>query len=618
MAMKLDQEAVFKYVDKVFLAVALLFLAFTVVMLFVGKSDTGVSYTQVGGDLRRAGDDQKEAHIREFFKDQEQLASLSEEDRRVVELVQKTPFFAREIPLETAKRPQLKGKNFLEPVYYSRDFIGDHGGLVPPWATTDRPAPYKAVVLGGARERQKRYIPPFYNEQGEPRRIAPTQLLLVQDRGYSGTGKEPEEPGTDRFYVTGQFKADVGQQLEWCREYSPDAKALNSVLLTGYQVQRRELLSDGKWSDWKDIKTVHYENVKGSALVRRILDGDPAVLDMDPKKRKKFIDYVNKRLLPDFRSKQKEILRPPFFEMTDNDWLSSYEILEIDMEQEEEAKAAEIEADAAGIYDPLAAPDEPTESEKKRKVDVEELWFNDLIPITELGKAYQYRVRIKFFNPIFGASRDESLSKERFVVEVPGNWSEPSEPITVDPVVKFYFVGRAQTFGGGTKANIDLYRWIHGKWYAARAVQFEIGDPVTHVKRLPLEIPTKKGMVKMEVKTPLSFRANATVVDVLEASTMVSGMQQTANKLIYRSGRDDNRLVSRVDKKDRDLRGKFLKEIREREEKRKKVKRRTIRDKVPGPEIQPPEVDMREMLPPPGWEPEAPPPDAPPRRRTRR
>ena len=45
MVMKLDQEAVFKYVDIVFLAVALLFLVFTVVILFVCKSDTGVSYT---------------------------------------------------------------------------------------------------------------------------------------------------------------------------------------------------------------------------------------------------------------------------------------------------------------------------------------------------------------------------------------------------------------------------------------------------------------------------------------------------------------------------------------------------------------------------------------------
>ena len=122
MAMKFDQETVFKYADKAFLAVALVFLAFTVVMLFVGKSDTEVSYAQVDSDLRKAENDQKEAHIQEFFKDKEQLASLSEEDRQIVELVQKTRFFENALRVEIARRPELKDKQFLSTQPYSENF----------------------------------------------------------------------------------------------------------------------------------------------------------------------------------------------------------------------------------------------------------------------------------------------------------------------------------------------------------------------------------------------------------------------------------------------------------------------------------------------------------------
>lgn len=620
MAMKFNREAIFKYADKAFLGVALAFLVFTVAMLFVGKSDVKISYQQVANTLKKAESDQRDAHIREYFKDRKELLSLSPEEREIVELVQKTPFFAKMARLEAARRPELKGKRFLPPEDYAANFINQHNVLAAAWATTDHPAPYKAIRIGGARERQKRYIPPSHNDEGQPRRIAPTKLLLVQGRGYSGTGKEPQEFGSDRFYVSGQAVADLGQQLEWCREYSPDDKTLNRVYLTDYEVQRRQRLPDGTWTQWKDRRTVRHKNVSGKPAVRRIRAGDPAVLDRDPKKRQRFLDYGRKRLLPEFQRKGTEILRPAFYEMTGQDWLQPYEILGIGVESAEEAEAAETETDASGYIEvPLDEPEEQTGSQV-RGTDETELWFNDLIPITDLGKTYQYRVRIKFFNPIFGAPPEEAKADQRFVVEVPGNWSQPSAPITVEPVVKFYFAGRAQAFNGETKANIDLFRWKHGKWYIAKAVQFEIGDPIAYVKRLPLEIPTKRGMVKkMEVKTSLSFRANAVVVDVLEATMMVSGRRQKANKLIYRSGTEDNRLASRLDRKDRDKRGRFLKEIQEREEKLKNVRRRTIRERTPihepGPEDRPPE-DMGDQ-PPQDWGQEGPPPERMPRRRRR-
>ena len=99
---------------------------------------------------------------------------------------------------------------------------------------------------------------------------------------------------------------------------------------------------------------------------------------------------------------------------------------------------------------------------------------------------------------------------------------------------------------------------------------------------------------------------------------MVSGREQKANKLIYCSGTEDNRLASRLDRKDRDRRGRFLKEVQEREEKLKKVKRRTIRERSPirepSPEGMPPE-DMGDQ-PSPDWGRE-PSPNMPPRRRRR-
>jgi len=232
-------------------------------------------------------------------------------------------------------------------------------------------------------------------------------------------------------------------------------------------------------------------------------------------------------------------------------------------------------------------------------------WFNDVLAKDDLGRTFQYRVRVKMFNPLFGAPADQAVADERFVIEVPCRWSEPSAAVTADSPVRFFFNSRAQMAGSDPKASVDMFRWIHGKWYQAKAVQFEIGSPIAFSRVYDIEVPDKRGWV-VAGRARVDFVAPATVVDVAEATTIYSGREQRVSKLVYSMDGDDGRLYSRIDMEDRDRKGQFEKDRKAEEDQLKTVRRRTIRDtRGPVGDEEPPPEEMPEPIPPeeppPGW-----------------
>ncbi|GAG47596.1 unnamed protein product, partial [marine sediment metagenome] len=169
----------------------------------------------------------------------------------------------------------------------------------------------------------------------------------------------------------------------------------------------------------------------------------------------------------------------------------------------------------------------------------------------DIGKTFQYRVRIRFLNPIFGAAPtqvDPKHPEEAWIVELPGAWSEPSEPIAIEPVVRFFFVGA----GFGDRANFKLYRWIYGKWYRIRSAAFEVGDAIATERLLAIEVPGPKGRDAISIpgRKKVSFNTGATVVDVFEAATRHLGVTRTTQKLLYQEYRS-RRLSSRLAVNDR-------------------------------------------------------------------
>ncbi|MBN2584800.1 MAG: hypothetical protein JXL80_17180 [Planctomycetes bacterium] len=602
MAIKFDQDAVFKYADKVFVALAGAFLIFAIIMLALGKTAPVVSYDDVVNSLNDARTRQTRAHVDQFLVGTDELAALPEDQRKTVALVQETPYFHKQLPSEISRYPELADKKFVGEVNYSVEFLRRHDTLPQPWITDDkdRPVPYKSPVEGGVRDRKEYHIPPLQDKDGQPKRIAPKDLKVVSDKGYAGTGKEKDgELGTDYFYNSGQFKLDVTQQILWIREYA-EQQTISSVVFTGVDVQRRDVLPDGSYSDWKDIKAADCETVKSETLIPqrpRPEDLDPKLLDTDERRRKLAVDFVNKRMKAVWQKRQADVLRPPFYAMTGKEWLQPYEVLQFDVDKAEVVgETAPKEGEGWLTLEELEK--EEKEKKKAQKIEVEG-WFNDVLSKDDLGKTFQYRVRVRMFNPLFGALPQNSVPEERYVVEVPCNWSEPSESITVDPAVKFFFVGRAQVFGGEVKANVDMFRWIHGKWYHAKAVQFDVGSPIAYSKVFDIEVPDKKNWV-VAGRARIDFISSATVVDVTEATTIYSGQERTVNKLVYSTAMDDGSLSSRIDIEDRDSRGAFEKSRKEEEERLKAVKRRTVRDDTSQPDRMSPEEGMppEDMIPP--------------------
>jgi len=604
MAMKFDQDAVFKYADKAFLALASAFLIFAMVMLVMGDKKPEVAYDAVADELNRVKAKQARAHVDQFLVGVKEQASLPQEQRTVVGLVQATPYFHKQLAGEVARHPELAARQFLPEVDYSSEFQRIHDTLPQPWVgAEDRRVPQKAPIMGKGEVRELYRIPPLEDKDGRPKRIAPTELKVVSDKGYAGTGREKDgELGTDYFYNSGQFKLDVSQQVAWIREYAKGL-AISDVVFTGVDVQRRDVLSDGSYGPWKDIKVADVETVKKEVLIPqrpRPEDLDPKVLDADERRRRAIIDAVIRRMRAVWQKRQADILRPPFYAMTGKEWLQPYEILNYDVAPTASPAAGGAATGTtaeAGFLDLDKLASESTTKPAQKIVG--EGWFNDVLAKEDLGRTFQYRVRVRIFNPLFGAPADQAAADERFVIEVPCRWSEPSAAVTADSPVRFFFNSRSQMAGADPKASVDMFRWIHGKWYQAKAVQFEIGSPIVFSRVYDIEVPDKRGWLTAG-RARVDFVTPATVVDVTEATTIYSGREQRVSKLVYSLDGDDGRLYSRIDMEDRDRKGQFEKDRKAEEDQLKTVRRRTIRDtrRLVGEEEPPPEEMPEPMAPP--------------------
>jgi len=154
-------------------------------------------------------------------------------------------------------------------------------------------------------------------------------------------------------------------------------------------------------------------------------------------------------------------------------------------------------------------------------------------PNGDVGKTFRYRVRIKFLNPIFGAKAEQIDPKhpeEAWQVELPGAWSDPSKPVTIEPLVRFYFTGRL-----GERTNFVLFRWVYGVWHETRA-EFTIGDSVVPLpdRNEAVEIPAAGGgRQKLTFSKPVSYNAMVTVVDAFDARIRHPDIERPTAKLVY-------------------------------------------------------------------------------------
>lgn len=92
----------------------------------------------------------------------------------------------------------------------------------------------------------------------------------------------------------------------------------------------------------------------------------------------------------------------------------------------------------------------------------------------EPGKTYQYRVRIVTTNPLFGRALPESQQQLRDQFALLGEWSAWSDSVETHQMRYFWVVGGAE---GRGSLELELWRFHDGIWKSAE-VNVSPGDPI--------------------------------------------------------------------------------------------------------------------------------------------
>ena len=133
------------------------------------------------------------------------------------------------------------------------------------------------------------------------------------------------------------------------------------------------------------------------------------------------------------------------------------------------------------------------------------VWFHD--DNVESGKTYRYRLRMRLWNRYVGrkkALQDIGMAKVSTLV---GDWSLPSEPVTVRPSA--YFFARSPK-NDRQAAIVEVWKWLNGEW-TKQNFDVTVGDVVGDVKRIKTEELDDEGR---EIRKEIDFATGHIVLDV--------------------------------------------------------------------------------------------------------
>ncbi len=138
------------------------------------------------------------------------------------------------------------------------------------------------------------------------------------------------------------------------------------------------------------------------------------------------------------------------------------------------------------------------------KTDEVAVWFHD--DTVEAGKTYRYRLRVKLWNRYVGRMRSMTDPEQAKQPIVAGDWSYPSEPITVTPSTYFFLSGSRPP----DAANLDVWKWRGGRWFKQR-FDVSIGDVIGGVRNIKTGEYDAEGE---EVRADVKFTTGAVVLDL--------------------------------------------------------------------------------------------------------
>lgn len=156
------------------------------------------------------------------------------------------------------------------------------------------------------------------------------------------------------------------------------------------------------------------------------------------------------------------------------------------------------------------------------------------------GRTYRYRVRVLLWNRYVGQARtltNPELARSTVLV---GDWSEPSDPITVTPTTCFFVKGGRPD---AATANVDVWRWREGAWLHER-FDVRAGDSIGSIRSVRIGVAADGRPVRGSV----DFSTGATVLDVrhnervtlrtLDRKGNVTLSEKTTTVVVYRDPLD--------------------------------------------------------------------------------
>src|SRR5262249_52371793 len=100
------------------------------------------------------------------------------------------------------------------------------------------------------------------------------------------------------------------------------------------------------------------------------------------------------------------------------------------------------------------------------------VWFHDdtVVP----GKTYQYRMRVNLWNRYLGQLKSLANPEDASKAVLAGDWSEPTDPITAAPAIRFFVKCRKPD---SAAALIEVWKWRRGDWLR-QSFEAAVGDVI--------------------------------------------------------------------------------------------------------------------------------------------
>jgi hypothetical protein len=168
------------------------------------------------------------------------------------------------------------------------------------------------------------------------------------------------------------------------------------------------------------------------------------------------------------------------------------------------------------------------------------LWAHDTGPVP--GAIYQYRARVVLYNVYAGLPDSLADAADANIVEIAGAWSEPADPVEIQPDVHF-FVRKS-----GRDARVAMYKWYKGQWVKDEFT-VTIGSKIGGPGRADVKLADD-----LVLPEDIDFTSDYTVVDLdfnreLPPGVPGRGRNKTALSLVYLDSQ--NQLRERFDVLDR-------------------------------------------------------------------